>query len=65
MAQEFSSKQYIIRLSRLFGIPGISTASKRSFVDTMIWLATESGKTQLEIVNKALTVINISIFISE
>jgi len=55
MAQEFSSKQYIIRLSRLFGIPGISAASKRSFVDTMIWLATESGKTQLEIVNNQIS----------
>lgn len=42
---------YIIRLSRLFGRPGISDQSKRSFVDTMIWLATEGGKEELSVVS--------------
>ncbi|PIR04019.1 MAG: dTDP-4-dehydrorhamnose reductase [Candidatus Magasanikbacteria bacterium CG11_big_fil_rev_8_21_14_0_20_39_34] len=41
---------FIIRLSRLFGKPGISEHSKRSFVDTMIFLATEGGKTELNVV---------------
>jgi len=45
-------KFYIIRLSKLFGQPAASVGAKKSFVDTMIWLATEGGKTHLDLVDE-------------
>ncbi len=45
-------KFYIIRLSKLFGKAAVSEVAKKSFVDTMIWLATEGGKTHLDIVDE-------------
>ncbi len=49
---EIGGKFYIIRLSKLFGKPASSMDAKKSFVDTMIWLATEGGKTHLDVVNE-------------
>lgn len=46
---------YIIRLSRLFGKPGISAQSKRSFVDTMIYLVKEMKKERLEVVDDQIS----------
>jgi len=48
--QEF----YLIRLSKLFGKPAVSVGAKKSFVDTMIWLATEGGKKQLDLVDEEI-----------
>lgn len=45
-------KFYIIRLSKLFGKPAASVGAKKSFVDQMIWLATEGGKTHLDLVDE-------------
>jgi len=45
-------KFYIIRLSKLFGKPAVSTGAKKSFVDIMIWLATEGGKIHLDLVDE-------------
>lgn len=45
-------KFYIIRLSKLFGKPAVSVGAKKSFVDTMVWLATEGGKTHLDLVDE-------------
>ena len=47
-------KFYIIRLSKLFGKPAASAGAKKSFVDTMIWLATEGGKTHLDLVDEEI-----------
>jgi len=49
LTQKNGEKFYIIRLSRLFGKAGTSEMSKRSFVDTMIALA--SQKDHLDVVN--------------
>jgi len=49
LTQKNGEKFYIIRLSRLFGKAGISEMSKRSFVDTMLALATQ--KEHLDVVN--------------
>jgi len=49
---EIGGKFYIIRLSKLFGKPAVSEGAKKSFVDTMIWLATEGGKTHLDLVDE-------------
>lgn len=49
---EIDGKFYIIRLSKLFGKPAASEGAKKSFVDTMIWLATEGGKTHLDLVDE-------------
>lgn len=49
LTQQYGEKFYIIRLSRLFGKPGISEMSKKSFVDTMLALAAQ--KDHLDIVN--------------
>lgn len=43
---------YIIRLSKLFGKTAISEGAKKSFVDTMLWLATEGGKTHIDLVDE-------------
>ena len=45
-------KFYLIRLSKLFGKAAASVGAKKSFVDTMIWLATEGGKTHLDLVDE-------------
>lgn len=49
LTEQYGEKFYIIRLSRLFGKAGTSEMSKRSFVDTMLALATQ--KEHLDIVN--------------
>ena len=49
--QEVGGQYYIIRLSRLFGKEGQSEVSKRSFIDTMLYLVKEVGKTELSIVD--------------
>ena len=54
---EIGGKFYLIRLSKLFGKPAVSVGAKKSFVDTMIWLVTEGGKTSLEIVNEEVSCI--------
>lgn len=48
-------KFYIIRLSKLFGKPAASADAKKSFVDMMIWLATEGGKTHLDLVDEEVS----------
>ncbi|EKD43917.1 MAG: DTDP-4-dehydrorhamnose reductase [uncultured bacterium] len=48
----FGGKFYLIRLSKLFGKPAVSVGAKKSFVDQMIWLATEGGKTHLDLVDE-------------
>jgi dTDP-4-dehydrorhamnose reductase len=53
--KKHGDKYYIIRLSRLFGNAGKSIASKRSFVDTMIYLATEAKKESLDIVSDQIS----------
>lgn len=45
-------KFYIIRLSKLFGKPSASAGAKKSFVDQMIWLATDGGKNHLDLVDE-------------
>lgn len=47
-------KFYLIRLSKLFGKPAASVGAKKSFVDTMLWLATEGGKTHLDLVDEEI-----------
>lgn len=49
--QEQGKDWYIVRISRLFGKAGISEQSKTSFVDLMISLVEERGKTELNVVN--------------
>lgn len=49
---DVDGKFYLIRLSKLFGKPAASIGAKKSFVDTMLWLATEGGKTHLDLVDE-------------
>lgn len=53
--QKHADRYYILRLSRLFGRPGTSQASKKSFVDAMISLVVEKGKTELNVVDEELS----------
>lgn len=46
-----TDKYYLIRLSRLFGPAGESVAAKKSFVDTMLDLAINKGKTVFDLVD--------------
>lgn len=55
IVQQNGDRYYIIRLSRLFGKPAMSEGAKKSFVDVMIWLATEGGKTELDIVDEEVS----------
>ncbi len=55
LLQEKGDKYYLIRLSKLFGKPAIAEGAKKSFVDTMIWLATEGGKTHLDLVDEEIS----------
>jgi dTDP-4-dehydrorhamnose reductase len=55
LVAEAGGMYYIVRLSRLFGKPGASEGSKKSFVDTMRWLATEGGKTELSVVDEEVS----------
>lgn len=55
LLQETTDKFYIVRLSKLFGKPAQSDGAKKSFVDTMIWLATEGGKTHLDLVDEEIS----------
>jgi len=52
---EIGGKFYIIRLSKLFGKPAASEGAKKSFVDMMIWLATEGGKTHFDLVDEEIS----------
>lgn len=49
---EHGEKYYIIRLSKLFGKPATSEAAKKSFVDVMLYLATDGGKDHLDLVDE-------------
>lgn len=51
--REIGGKYYLIRLSRLFGKPGIGDGSKKSFVDMILNLAKE--KAELEIIDEELS----------
>lgn len=46
-----AEKYYLIRLSRLFGQAGTSEMSKKSFVDVMLDLVVNKGKTVLDLVD--------------
>ena len=46
---------FLIRLSKLFGPSAASEGAKKSFVDTMLWLAREGGKTKLDIVDEEVS----------
>ncbi len=52
LVQEHGDQYYIIRLSKLFGKPATSAGAKKSFVDTMLSLVLEGGKTSLDIVDE-------------
>ncbi len=52
---ENADKFYLIRLSKLFGQPAVGAGAKKSFADTMIWLATEGGKTHLDLVDEEIS----------
>ena len=58
-------KFYLIRLSKLFGKPAASVGAKKSFVDTMIWLATEGGKTHLDLVDEEVGCITYALDLAE
>jgi dTDP-4-dehydrorhamnose reductase len=51
---DIGGKYYIIRLSKLFGQPAVSEGAKKSFVDMMIYLATEGGKKHLDVVDEEI-----------
>jgi len=51
---DIDGKFYLIRLSKLFGKPATSVGAKKSFVDIMIYLATEGGKTHLDLVDEEI-----------
>ncbi|HRY36363.1 MAG TPA: dTDP-4-dehydrorhamnose reductase [Candidatus Magasanikbacteria bacterium] len=55
LLKEQGEKYYLIRLSKLFGKPAIAEGAKKSFVDMMIWLATEGGKTHLDLVDEEIS----------
>ena len=46
-----TDKFYLIRLSRLFGSAGTSEMAKKSFVDIMLDLVVNKGKTELDLVD--------------
>lgn len=52
---ENGNSYYIIRLSRLFGKTGTGVGVKKSFVDTMLSLVREGGKTSLDIVDEEMS----------
>lgn len=51
--REIGGRYYLIRLSRLFGKPGIGGGSKKSFVDIILNLA--ENKSELEVVDEELS----------
>lgn len=53
LIQNSTNRFYIIRMSRLFGNPGISKHSKKSFVDVMLDMAKE--KNELSLVNDEIS----------
>lgn len=55
LVAEAGGKYYIIRLSKLFGKPAVSEGAKKSFVDTMIYLATEGGRTVFDVVDEEMS----------
>ena len=46
-----TDKFYLIRLSRLFGLAGESTMTKKSFVDIMLDLVINKNKKELDLVD--------------
>lgn len=55
LLQKSSGQYYLVRLSRLFGLPGPSARAKRSFVDIMIDLAENQGKEELKLVDEEIS----------
>lgn len=55
LLQENTDQFYLVRLSRMFGAPGTSTAAKKSFVDIMLDLVLKQGKTELKIVDEEIS----------
>jgi len=55
LLKSVNGKFYLIRLSRLFGPTGDSITAKKSFVDIMLDLAVNQGKTQLDLVDDEKT----------
>lgn len=55
LLQENTEQYYLIRLSRLFGLPGVSAQAKKSFVDIMIDLVENQGKKELRLVNEEIS----------
>lgn len=52
LLQEHTDQYYLVRLSRMFGAPGTSVMTKKSFVDIMIDLVQNQGKTELKVVDE-------------
>lgn len=55
LLREATDAFYLIRLSRLFGAPGPSSASKKSFVDIMLDLVINQGKKEIKLINEELS----------
>lgn len=53
--EDVGGSYYLIRLSKLFGKPASSNVAKKSFVDSMLWLVREGGKTELDIVDEEVS----------
>lgn len=54
-AAEFCHKAYIIRLNQLFGEPGLSMNSKKSFVDIILDLALNQNKKEFDFVSDEIS----------
>lgn len=52
LLQENTNQFYLIRLSRMFGAPGVSQMAKKSFVDIMLDLVQKQGKTEIKVVDE-------------
>ncbi len=55
LLQENTDLFYLVRLSRMFGAPGVSSAAKKSFVDIMLDLVVKQGKTELKLVDEEMS----------
>ena len=47
-----TDQYYLVRLSRLFGTPGLSGLTKKSFIDSMLEQAQKSGQLDVSVVNE-------------
>ncbi|MDO8509712.1 MAG: dTDP-4-dehydrorhamnose reductase [bacterium] len=56
LLQENNDRYYLIRLSKLFGKPAVSSGAKKSFVDTIIGLAV-GGKDQFDFVDDEMSAV--------